>query len=120
MDPVAEAKALAAWRDFKAFYDSNNSACQLSGFVNRHFPALTAQPHGMDLSIKNTLGEELFVRRLPRTGHRGFVAMEGSDHFQVSELTALLDVGGGVKRNFEGLVKHLASFNNRFLGKKNV
>ena len=120
MEPLAEAKALAAWRDFKEFRDTNGTAEQLAGFVNRHFPALTAQPDGADLNVKNTLGEELFIRRLPRTGHGGFVAMEGSENFQVSELIALLEVGGGARRNFEGLVKHLASFNNRFLGEKNA
>ncbi len=46
--------------------------------------------------------------------------MAGSENFQVSELVVLLNAGGGVKQKFEGLVKHLASFNNRFLDTKNA
>ena len=40
--------------------------------------------------------------------------MDGSEYFQVSALTVLLNAGGGVKRNFGGLVKQLTSFNNKF------
>lgn len=120
MDAVAEANALAAWHDFKIFRDSDDPAGELSEFVNRHFPALTAKPDETDLKITNSLGEELFVRRFPRTGHEEFVEMKGSENFQASELKFLLNAGSGVKRNFESLVKHLASFNNRFLDEKNA
>jgi hypothetical protein len=114
----AEARVIAAWRDYQSFRDTDGSADKLAGFVNRHFPALAARPEGTDLNVRNLLGEELFIRRVPRTGHGGFVAMQGSDNFQISELAVLLNAGGGTRRNFEGLVKHLAEFNNRFPSEK--
>jgi hypothetical protein len=104
---------VAAWRDFKVFRDSDSDADQLASFVETHFSGLRAIPLNRDLLVTNQLGEELNVRRLPRTGHGGFSSMEGSEQFQVSSVAALLEVGGGMKRNFEGLVKQLASFNKQ-------
>jgi hypothetical protein len=79
------------------------SAAELGEWISTTFAGVEAYRENDDLVLRSGTDRYLMVRRL------------GPDRFKVSEnvavpSTSLLDIGGGVERDIDGLIDEIAAF----------
>ena len=79
------------------------SAAELGEWISTTFAGVEAYRENDDLVLRSCTDRYLMVRRL------------GPDRFKVSEnvavpSTSLLDIGGGVERDIDGLIDEIAAF----------